>query len=124
MVLIAKKIFRSFACAFQGLREAFRRDLSFRLEVFAGVFVALFAWYFSPLRAYEFLFLALGYALILIAELINTAFEQALERLHPERHELIGVSKDIASGAVFFAVVFMVLVAGVIVLRVYPLSNG
>lgn len=117
MIKIAIKIMRSFACALRGLREAFKRDLSFRLEVYGGMVVIAFIVLFAPLSATELLFVILGYALILIAELVNTAFEQVLERLHPERHELIGIGKDIASAAVFIAVLFLLLVMAVIVLR-------
>ena len=86
------------------------------MEVWALPFVALFAYSFWPLTEAEILFLTLGVALIFITELINTAFERALERLHPERHELIGKSKDIASAAVLAAIVFMGIVAITIIL--------
>ena len=70
--------------------------------------VGYFAW---PLRTYEFFFLVLSYILILAFELMNTAFERAFERLHPERHELIGRSKDLASAAVLLAILFAAIVA-------------
>lgn len=97
-----------------GLAHAYRRDASFRMEVWSVPAFLIFGYLASPLSANEFLFLALSFALIIIAELINTAFERALERLHPERHELIGATKDIASAAVLIAVCFALLVASVI----------
>ena len=39
-------------------------------------------------------------ALVLAAELFNTAFEAALDRLHPDHHAAIGIAKDCAAGAV------------------------
>jgi diacylglycerol kinase len=71
------------------------------------IIVAAFLW---PLSWIGFILLTLSYFLILITELINTAVEQMLERIHPERHDLIGKSKDIASSAVFMAFVFAAVV--------------
>ena len=112
-----KKISGSFSNAFRGLKEAYLRDLSFRLELYGGIAVALFIFIFWPLRVYEFVFVILGYVLILMCELINTAFEQILERIHPERHELIGIGKDIASAAVFMGIVFLSFIGVLIILR-------
>ena len=47
--------------------------------------------------------MALAVGLVLVAELINTALEAVVDRLHPERHPEIGAAKDIAAGAVLVA---------------------
>lgn len=107
----AKKISKSTVYALNGLWYAYQHDKSFRMETWGSIAFILFGYVLWPLTATEFLFLALSFFLILIAELINTAFERALERLHPERHELIGMSKDIASSAVLLAFVFAIVVA-------------
>jgi diacylglycerol kinase len=67
-----------------------------------------------PLTQTEILFLALSYALILITELQNTSFEKALDKLHPELHDDIGASKDIAAAAVLTAGLFALCVVLVI----------
>lgn len=108
------KIFSSFRHAFRGIKFAYAHDKSFKIEVWATPLVVFFAWLFWPLTQSEVLFLILGVSLIYITELINTAFERALERLHPERHELIGKSKDIAAAAVLVAVIFTSIVVIVI----------
>lgn len=109
-----KKLLASLIYSLNGLKKAYQRDESFRMEVWSAVLWILFGFFAWPLSQMEFLFLSGSYSLILITELINTAFEAALERLHPERHELISVTKDIASAAVFMAVIFAIIVAGVI----------
>ena len=48
--------------------------------------------------------------LILIVELINTAFEKMLERVHPDEHDIIGKSKDISAAAVLLAFIFAIIV--------------
>lgn len=109
-----KKIVDSVQNAVNGLYHAYKCDKSFRMEVwgFTGfVLVAILLW---PMSGVEFILLTLAYLLILITELINTAVEKMLERLHPERHELIGKSKDIASAAVLMAFVFAIIVVVII----------
>lgn len=111
-----QKIVKSIAHALDGFIVAYKRDKSFRMEVHGGVPFVLMGFLLWPLRPYEFLLLALSFFLILIAELINTAFEHILERLHPERHELIGKGKDIASAAVLMTFVFAFIVVVTIAL--------
>lgn len=107
-----KKIVKSFKNALRGLKQAYKRDKSFRMEVWSGWIFILVGYIFWPISEAEALFMVLAFALILIAELLNTALERAWERLHPEHHELVGASKDIASASVFIAVIF----AGLIVI--------
>ncbi len=105
-----KKIIISIKNALRGLKYAYKWDKSFRLEVYGSavfIIVGILLW---PLSGIEFILLTLSYFLILITELINTAVEKMLERLHPEKNEIIGKSKDIASAAVFMAFVFVIIV--------------
>ena len=105
------KIVHSVRFATKGLRHAYRLDKSFRMEVCYGLpLYAIVAVFLFPFAIWEFLLYVFSYLLILIVELINTAFEKMLERVHPDEHELIGKSKDIASAAVLMAFVFAVIV--------------
>ena len=108
-----KKIYRSTRNALKGFRSGIENDESIRLELSVGlvVFVGLFV-LFWPLRGLEILLLVLAYVLILITEFLNTAMETMLDRLHPVRHRMIGMSKDIAAAAVFLSFAF----AGAVVL--------
>lgn len=111
--------------AFNGLREAYRRDTSFRLaSSLSTLLVILFGYVLWPLRAWEFLSLLLAFSLIIIIELLNSALERALERLHPSRHELIGISKDMASAATFTAIIFAVIVVIVISLTRFGVMSN
>ena len=42
---------------------------------------------------------------------MNTAIEAICDRVSPEHHELIGVAKDVAAGAVLVAVIAAMIVA-------------
>lgn len=117
-----QKIVKSLKYSMQGLVHAYRTDASFRLEVNLGLPVYLvLAWLLSPFRAWEILVFVFSYLFILVIELVNTAFETMLDKLHPEQHEMIGRSKDIASAAVLLAFLFAVLVVAVLFsLRMTP----
>ncbi len=110
-----KKIINSVKNAIRGLKHAYKWDKSFRLEVWGSVGFIIVGVLLWPLSGMEVILLTLSYFLILITELINTAVEQMLERLHPEKHELIGKSKDIASAAVFMAFIFAIIVIAVMI---------
>lgn len=105
------RIPRSFMYAIKGLRHAYKADKSFRLEVRLGIPAYLFVgWLVWPLAPWELLLLVLSYMLILTVELVNTAFEKMLDRVHPEEHELIAKSKDIAAAAVLMVFAFAIFV--------------
>ncbi len=110
-----KKVFRSVRFALAGLRHAYRGDKSFRMEIRYGLPIYLIVGYFlAPFASWELMIYVFSYVLILLVELINTAFEKMLDRLHPEEHELIGKSKDIAAAAVLLAYVFALFIVGVL----------
>jgi diacylglycerol kinase len=112
------KIGRSVRYALRGLRRAYRLDLSFRLELWYGIPAYLIIGYaLAPFSEPEFFFFVFSYLFILAVELLNTSIETLLARLHPDEHELIGHSKDIASAAVLTAFFFAGIVLGVLVLK-------
>ncbi|MCA9353932.1 MAG: diacylglycerol kinase [Candidatus Kaiserbacteria bacterium] len=106
-----KKYFRRFPHALRGLTYALRHDFGFASQVALAAIVALLAYYFfKPFSTIEALFLTLSTFLIFITELQNSALEAALDRIHPELHDGIKHSKDMAAGAVFLAGIFFAIV--------------
>ena len=95
--------------SFLGLRSAWKHAEAFRQEAVlfvAAVVVAVFLGETAIERA-----LMIGFLFpILIAELLNTAIETVVDRIGPEHHELSGRAKDMASAAVFVAIVAAVTV--------------
>jgi diacylglycerol kinase len=83
---------------------ALHYDRSVRLAWYGlGTFTLIIAYLLSPLSANEALLLATVYALIIITEIQNSALEYALDHLHPDTHDNIGRSKDLAAAAVLVA---------------------
>ncbi len=106
---------RSFGYAIEGLWHAYRVDKSFMLETNIGLPVyAAIIYFLSPLRSSELILILGSYSLIIIVELINTAFEKMIDKLHPDEHIVIKRSKDIAAGAVLVAFMFAILVIGIL----------
>ena len=54
--------------------------------------------------------------LVLVAELLNSAVEAAVDRIGPERHELAGRAKDLGSAAVLGVIVLAAIVWGLVLL--------
>lgn len=99
---------RRFIPAFKGLWFAVRHDAGFKLEFYIGAIVISTALYIlHPFTSTEFLFVIFGWCLILITELQNSALEITLDHLHPDHHEAVGRSKDMAAAAVLLATLFL-----------------
>ena len=95
----------------RGIWYAIRKDRGYRFQVISITSaIAVAVYLLKPLNQTEILFLGLAYVLILITELQNSSFEAALDRMHPEHHDEIGRSKDMAAGAVLTAGFFLVFV--------------
>ena len=106
-----KRYLKRFPNALRGLLFAIRHDFGYRTQVYGiGLIIAITLYFFSPLSSTEILFLVLAYCLILITELQNSALEIALDKLHPELHDAIGKSKDMAAGAVLISGIFLAVV--------------
>ena len=85
--------------ALAGLREAYRGEASFRTQCAASVLVGLVLLWTRPAPIW-WAALTLCCALVLAAELVNTALERALDALHPHDHPGIRAAKDCAAAAV------------------------
>lgn len=97
----------------QGLRSAIKNEAAFRHELLGGIIVVPLAFFLAQDKIELALMLA-AYLIILIAELLNSAVECAIDRIGTERHELSGRAKDQGSAAVFVALVNFVIVWGAI----------
>lgn len=93
------KLLRSFGYALKGLAHAFRSQLNIKLHCLAAVLVIALGWYVR-LSAAEWLWVSLAIALVLAAELFNTALEMLVDLVSPGWNEQAGRVKDVAAAAV------------------------
>lgn len=92
-------LWRRLGFAWAGIRAVWQRESSFRMQCVAALAVLAVLLWRRPAPVWWALLL-LCCALVLAAELFNSALEYTLDHLHPERHPSIMVAKDCAAGAV------------------------
>ncbi len=85
--------------ALAGLRAAWRHERSFRTQSVFALGALVFLVVVRPAPVWWAL-VGVMVALVLAAELINTALEHLADHLHPDHHPRIGLAKDCAAGAV------------------------
>ena len=111
-----RTVARKFLYSFKGIAYAAVQDTGFRAQLIVGIPGLFLVWYLGrPLSEIDLVLIVLATTLVLITELQNSAFESALDHLHPETHHAVGHSKDMASGAVFLAAIFAFFVAVIVV---------
>lgn len=101
---------RRLGYAWAGIREAWRREQSFRTQLWFAAAAPIYLAILQPALIWWAL-VAVMVALVLAAELFNTALEQLVDHLHPEIHPAMKVAKDCAAGAVLLLSMASVLVA-------------
>jgi diacylglycerol kinase (ATP) len=98
-----RRLLNATSYSWAGLKAAWRNEEAFRQEgLLCAVLTPLALWLGNS--AVEQALLIGSLLLIVIVELLNTGIEVAVDRIGQERHELSGRAKDIASAAVFVAV--------------------
>ncbi len=119
-----KRLLTSIGHGLRGIGYTLRTQPNMRLHLLATIAVAIAgAW--LKISAGEWLAAVVACALVVGAELFNTAIETLCDAVHPERHPLIGHAKDTSAGAVLVASI----AAGVIGLvvfgpKLWELING
>ncbi|WP_417664968.1 diacylglycerol kinase [Pseudidiomarina sp.] len=99
----------------RGIRLAWTYEAAFRQEALLCLILVPIALVIDA-TLIERLVLILTLFILVITELLNSAIEAVVDRVGPELHELSGRAKDIASAAVFFALVLMGVVWGLILI--------
>ncbi len=83
-----------------GLHHAWVRELSFRTQIFLSAAV-LFALILLQPSGTWWAIIVLAMASASAIEVLNGALEAIIDQLHPARHHVIGMAKDMASAAAF-----------------------
>ncbi len=97
----------------QGLMTAWRIEHAFRQEVLVFILGVIFA-FVLPVSGFQKLVLIGVLLLVLIVELINSAFEAVVDRISLERHPLSKNAKDFGSAAVGLTVLLAAMTWGTV----------
>ncbi|MGM0429235.1 MAG: diacylglycerol kinase [Pseudomonadota bacterium] len=90
----------------RGIKNAWRYEAAFRQEALMCAVLIPVALLVEATMA-ERLLLIMSLFILVITELLNSAVEAVVDRIGAELHELSGRAKDIASAAVFFALLLL-----------------
>lgn len=101
--------------ALAGVATVWRRERSFRTQVVLGAAALVVVVVLRPAPIWVAA-LVIAAALVMTLEMVNSALEYLIDRLHPDQHEAIGAAKDAAAGAVLLASIAALAVGGLMVL--------
>jgi len=104
-----QSFFRRAGFALAGIQAAYRHEASFRTHLLGAAFALVSLILIRPSLVWCALVLVMV-ALVLAAELFNTALEFMLDGLHPAAAEFVRLAKDCAAAAVLLLSVCAVLV--------------
>lgn len=100
----ALSLFESFNYAIEGIIHVLRTHRNMRIH-FAAAIAVLVAAIWVGVTRFELIALMLAIAFVLVAEMINSAVEQAIDVATTSFDPLAKLAKDIAAGAVLIAAV-------------------
>lgn len=106
-------LIRSFSYALNGIRRTIGSERNFRIHLTALLYVLFFAQFYDFGRV-EYAILLLTFALVLGAELLNTAVEEVVNGEYEGYDMHAKLAKDIAAGGVLVCAITAVLVGVVL----------
>lgn len=99
-----KKIANSFKYAFQGFVSSFKTERNMKIHIFIMLLVII-AGIILNINKYEWIICIICFALVIGAELFNTAIETTIDIVMPYKNEKAKLAKDIsASGVLILAI--------------------
>lgn len=104
-----RKLTQSFSYAINGLRSCMQTERNFRIHITAACYVSVFA-LLGNLDTIRYAVLCLCFAVMMSAELMNTAIERLCDKQAVGYDKTVKQAKDIAAGAVFICAVFCVVI--------------
>ena len=100
----AKRQVNSYRYAAKGVRYSLATQVNIWLHLVIALVVLVLA-YLLQFDVEQYLIVTLAIGFVISAELFNTAVEEMTNLLSPEYHQVAGVVKDVAAGAVLVAAI-------------------
>ncbi|WP_353287204.1 diacylglycerol kinase [Wolbachia endosymbiont (group B) of Gerris lacustris] len=98
------RLVKAIQYSFEGIKSAFVSEVTFRQELLLFI-VCVSALFVLDVSSLERAVMVSSPFLVLIVEIINTAFEATIERISSEQHILSKKVKDLGSAAVFLSLI-------------------
>lgn len=99
----------SFRAAFSGIRDCICDERNVRIHLSAALGVVLISRFYA-FTAVHYAVLTLIFALVISAEMLNTAIERVVDLESPSYHRLAKMAKDIAAGATLVCAIAAVVI--------------
>lgn len=94
-----KKLINSFKYAIEGFISSFKTERNMKIHILAMILVIV-AGIYLELTVMEWCIIAFAIALVIGAELFNTAIETIVDMVSPEKNPKAKLAKDISAAAV------------------------
>lgn len=117
-----KKLVDSFNYAIDGIIYSIRTQRNMRIHMVIAILV-LAGCFFFDMTKLELLILTITITMVIVAEMINTAVECAIDATTNYYHPLAKIAKNVAAGAVLITAINAALVGYIIFYdKVFPIS--
>jgi diacylglycerol kinase (ATP) len=110
-----RRLINALGYSVEGFKAAYKHEDAFRQEVFLAIVLIPLAFYLGKTSIEKALMVA-SVLLVMVVELLNSAVEAAVDHTSTEHHALAKRAKDIGSAAVFFALMIVLVVWGLVLL--------
>jgi len=99
-----KKRIRSFGYALKGINTVFGKEANMNIHLIMTVLVVICGFLFS-ISITEWMLCIVCFSVVISLEMMNSAIENLVDLVSPEKNNLAGKAKDIAAGAVLVAAI-------------------
>ena len=103
----------TFLCAFRGIFGAIKSERNVKIDIVAAILVVVCGFVFK-INITEWLICLILIALVISAELMNTAIEAVVDMYTREKNPLAKKAKDIAAGSVLITAIMSAVIGGII----------
>ncbi len=105
--------FKAFGFAFQGLYAGFKNETHLKIHLIACILVTISGFYLQ-LKPFEWIAVLTCCALVITAELFNSAIEALCNHVEPNINPKIKYIKDVCAAAVLVLTILSLIVAGIV----------
>ena len=112
------RIIKAAGYSWQGIKAAYKYEAAFRQEIWLALVLIPLAIYVAE-NTTQLAFMISSVLLVMLVEILNSAVEAVVDRFGDELHELSGRAKDMASAAVTFSLIIMVLIWGLMLWEIF-----
>ncbi len=106
--------------ALSGIITFFSKERNGKIQLAVSVIAIVFAWLFSITQT-EWLIVLILCAVVMAAEMLNTAIEKLCDRVTTDYDEIIKVVKDVSAGAVLL-VSLLAVITGLMIFVPYLIN--